>query len=176
MERLKESRDWPSSVHRVGGVAEVRDDARERIVTGGLSAEGRENFTLGDGGQVESVARDADGHHDPVRHPFVASGVQGGEERLVEIDDDSGGRRLNVRARGAHARDKGAGGGPLVGHAFGEVGHPGEASPGLGDAGARGGRQIKLFRAGRRVDVDVAAYEFDVVARANGGGRRGGFG
>ena len=53
-------------MHRLGGVAEVGDEAHERVVAVGLSAEGREDLALSDGSKVKSVTGDANGHHYPV--------------------------------------------------------------------------------------------------------------
>ena len=166
LERLEEACDRSPAVHRLGGVAEVRDYASQRVVAGCLSAQSGEDFTLCDGGQVEGMARDAQGHHDGVGDPFVTSRAEGGEEGLVEVDDDPGRRRLDVRASGAHAGDKGTGGFSLFGHTFREIGHPGKTGSGVGHAGVRGGRQVELVRTWCRVDVDVAAHEFDLVAHA----------
>ena len=136
------------------------------MVTGCLSSQRREDFALRDGGQVEGMARDTKGHHDGVGHPFVTSGAEGGEKGLVEVANDSGRRRLDVRTSGAHAGDEGTGGFSLVGHSFREIGHPGEAGSGVGHAGVRRGGQVELLGAGCRVDVDVATHEFDFVAHA----------
>ena len=52
----------------------------------------------------------------------------------------------------------------FVGHTFREIGHPGEASSGVGHTGVRGNRQVELLGPRSRVHVDVSAYEFDFVA------------
>ena len=164
VERLKEARDGPSPVHRLGGVTEVSDKTREPVVAGCLSAKGGEDFSLGYGSQVEGMARDTKSHHDSVGDPFVTSRAKGGEEGLVEVGRHTGRRRLDVRAGGAHARDEGASGVGFVGHTFREVGHPGKASSGVGHTGVRGNRPVELLGPRSRVHVDVSACEFDFVA------------
>ena len=83
-------------------VLELLSQATQGAITVDLSSEPQKGFALGDSVDFEGVAWHTDSHKGPELDPLVPFGPNGSFEGVVVGRLNGSGRRLNIRARGAH--------------------------------------------------------------------------
>ena len=77
MNSLPESSDRASPQEGLGSLSQVLNLGVEAHVSSGLPADGEEDFSLGDGSQIEGAPRDADSEHGLIGEPGAPSGPEG---------------------------------------------------------------------------------------------------